>query len=201
MMKFSIRERSRGVLHAIIVTGLSALFASGVAVAAPNQGTGDVAGDAAALVDSNVFNLLSTGSALTLVKRAFLADGTPISTGSTLPTGTMVKFMIYVNNTSSIQINDTSMQDVLDPLFLYQAGTIKVDSSVANCALAACTPAEEAAVFAAADASGALSDGVDADVASFAGVTVDAGNQAVANGQMDAPANSVLALVFTVQMQ
>ncbi|MDH3767729.1 MAG: hypothetical protein OES99_04675, partial [Gammaproteobacteria bacterium] len=69
------------------------------------------------------------------------------------------------------------------------------------CALAACTPAEEAAVFAAADASGALSDGVDADVASFAGVTVDAGNQAVANGQMDAPANSVLALVFTVQMQ
>ena len=200
-MKFSKRESSRGLIHAVIVMGLSALLVSGAAWSAPNQGTGDVAGDAAALVDSNVFNLLSTGSALTLVKRAFLADGTPITTGSTLPTGTLVKFMIYVNNTSSIQVNDVSMQDVLDPLFLYQGGTIKVDNSVANCAAVACTPAEEAAVFAAADASGALTDGVDADVASFAGVTVDAGNQNAANGQMNAAANGVLALVFTVQMQ
>ncbi len=194
-------NRTRRLIHAFLLTGLSALIVPGAALAAPNQGTGDVAGDPAALVDSNVFNLLSTGSALTLVKRAFLADGTPIAPGSTLPTGTLVKFMIYVNNQSSIQINDVSMQDVLDPLFLYQGGTIKVDSSVANCAAAACTPAEEAAVFAAADASGALSDGVDADVASFAGVTVDAGNQNAANGQMDAPANRVLALVFTVRMQ
>ena len=200
MMKL-LKDKVRRFFRASFAVGLGALLASGAAFAAPNQGTGDVAGDPAALVDSNVFNLLSTGSALTLVKRAFLADGTPIAPGSTLPTGTLVKFMIYVNNLSSIQISDVSIQDVLDPLFLYQAGTIKVDSSVANCAAAACTPAEEATVFAAADASGALSDGVDADVASFAGVTVDAGNQSVANGQMDAPANRVLALVFTVQMQ
>ena len=194
-------SKLRGVFHGLIVTGLSALFVSGAAVAAPNQGTGDVAGDGAALVDSNVFNLLSTGSTLTLVKRAFLADGTPITSGSTLPTGTVVKFMIYVNNTSSIQISDVSMRDVLDPLFLYQAGTIKVDNSVANCAAVACTPAEEATIFAAADGSGALSDAVDADVASFAGVTVDAGNQNVANAQMNASANTVLALVFSVRMQ
>lgn len=196
-----LMNKMRGVFRGLIVMGLSALFVSGAAMAAPNQGTGDVAGDGAALVDSNVFNLLSTGSALTLVKRAFLADGTPITSGSTLPTGTLVKFMIYVNNTSSIQISDVSMRDVLDPLFLYEAGTIKVDNSVANCAAIACTPAEEAAVFAAADASAALSDAVDADVASFAGVTVDAGNQNVANAQMNASANTVLALVFSVRMQ
>jgi len=200
MMKLSMNKMRRCV-HAIFVTGLSALFVSGAALAAPNQGTGDVAGDPAALVDSNVFNLLSTGSTLTLVKRAFLADGTPIAPGSTLPTGTLVKFMIYVNNLSSIQISDVSMQDVLDPLFLYQGGTIKVDNAVANCAAVACTPAEEAAIFASADASGALTDGVDADVASFAGVTVDAGNENAANGQMDVAANTVLALLFTVRMQ
>ncbi|MBT8136317.1 MAG: hypothetical protein KJO54_04795 [Gammaproteobacteria bacterium] len=195
------KSKLRGFFQGLIVTGLSALFVSGAALAAPNQGTGDVAGDGAALVDSNVFNLLSTGAALTLVKRAFLADGTPITTGSTLPTGTVVKFMIYVNNTSSIQISDVSMRDVLDPLFLYQAGTIKVDNSVAKCAAVACTPAEEATIFAAADGSAALSDAVDADVASIAGVTVDAGNQNVANAQMNAAADSVLALVFSVRMQ
>ncbi len=54
------------------------LTLSHVAQAADNTGTGDVAGDPAALVDSNVFSLLSTGAALTLVKTAYLvSDGTP----------------------------------------------------------------------------------------------------------------------------
>jgi len=201
-MKHSILSFLRGAKHVMTAAGLTILLVSGSAMAAPNQGTGDVAGDTAALVDSNVFNLLSTGSALTLVKRAFLADGTPITTGSTLPTGTLVKFMIYVNNTSSIQVSDVSMQDTLDPLFLYQGGTIKVDNSVANCAVLVCTPAEEAAIFAAADASAALTDAVAAgDVASYTGTTVDAGNQSQANDQMNVGANTALALVFTVQMQ
>ncbi len=181
---------------------LLGLALSLAAQAADNTGTGDVAGDSASLADSNTFSLNSTGAGLTLVKTAFLADGTPLTSGSTLPTGTLVKFMIYVNNQSSIAINDVSIQDVLDPLFLYQAGTIKVDNSVANCAAAACTPAEQAAIFAAADASAALTDGVDGDGASFtAGTTVDVGNENQANAQVDVAANTVLALVFTVQMQ
>ena len=171
-------------------------------MAADNTGTGDIAGDSAALTDSNTFSLLSTGSALALVKTAFLADGTPLSSGSTLPTGALVKFMIYVNNESSVAMNDISIQDVLDPLFAYQAGTIKVDSSVANCAVTACTPAEEAAIYAAVDAAGALTDAVNGDTVSFTGGnTIDAGNQNQANGQLNAPANSVTALLFTVQMQ
>ncbi len=181
---------------------LLGLVLSLAAQAADNTGTGDVAGDGASLADSNVFSLNSTGAGLALVKTAFLADGTPLTSGSTLATGTLVKFMIYVNNESSIAINDVSIQDVLDPLFLYQAGTIKVDNSVANCAATACTPVEQAAIFAAADASAALSDGVDGDAASFtAGTTVDAGNENQANAQLDVAANTVLALVFTVQMQ
>ena len=187
-------------------TMLLLLFASivpGAAFAADNTGTGDIAGDVGALTNSNTFTLLSTGAALALVKRAYLADGSPLTSGSTLATGTLVKFMVYVNNNASIATSDVSIQDVLDPLFAYQAGTIKVDNSVANCAAAACTPAEEAAIFAAADAAGALTDAVAAaDVASFTGGnTVDAGNQSQANGQFDVAANTVGALLFSVRIQ
>jgi uncharacterized repeat protein (TIGR01451 family) len=114
----------------------------------------------------------------------------------------MVDFMIYVNNSASVAVTDTSIQDVLDPLFVYQAGTIRVDNAVANCAAVACTPAEEAAIYASAILVGASTDAVDApDVASFAGVTVDVGDENAANGQQDAAANRVLAVVFTVQVQ
>ena len=177
------------------------LSLSQVAQAEPNQGTGDVAGDATALVDSNIFILNSSG-VLTLVKAAFLTTGgTALTSGDTLPAGTDVDYMIYINNQSDLLIADVSIQDVLDALFLYTAGTIRVDNSVAECALAACTAAEELAIYNAARVTAALTDIVDADTVSFAGVTLNAGNQVVANGQLDAAANAVLAVVFTVQVQ
>ena len=49
------------------------LISGPVAEAALNTGTGDVAGDTAALIDSNDFELLST-PALGLVKTAFLVS-------------------------------------------------------------------------------------------------------------------------------
>ena len=192
-------------LRRLAVTALATLLAIGssqTALAENNTGTGDVAGDTNALADSNVFQLFSTGASLALVKTAWMtSDGSPIASNSTVPQGTFVDFMIYVNNIGSVDINDVSIQDVLDPLFVYQAGTIRVDNSVANCAAAACTPAEETAIYTAAAAAAANSDGVDVDTSSFAGVTVDAGNQAVANGQLNVGANTVLAVVFTVQVQ
>ena len=88
-----------------------------MAQAADNTGTGDVAGDPAALGDSNVFQLFSSG-ALTLVKRAFLtADQTPLTSGDTLPAGTNVDFIIYVNNQSDLVIADRTIEDDLDRLF------------------------------------------------------------------------------------
>ncbi|MDX1403712.1 MAG: hypothetical protein R3192_04205 [Woeseiaceae bacterium] len=192
-------------LRRLAVTAVAAILAVAsplTAFAENNTGTGDVAGDTNALADSNVFQLFSTGAGLALVKTAFMtSDGSPIATGSTVPQGTNVDFMIYVNNLGSVDINDISIQDVLDPLFVYQAGTIRIDNSVANCAAAACTPAEEAAIYAAASAAGANTDGVDGDTSSFAGVTVDAGDQSVGNLQLDVAANTVLAMVFTVQVQ
>ncbi len=136
-----------------------------------------------------------------IIKRAFLPDGTPVVDGTALPVGVEFKFMLYINNRDGAT-NDASIRDVLDPLFAYQSGSLQVDNSVAGCAAAACTPAEEAAIFAAAIATAVLSDAVDADVASFDGTdTVDAGNRYVANGQLDIAADSVLALVFSAKIQ
>ena len=192
-------------MRRLAVTVFAGLLAAGSiqpAFAEDNTGTGDVAGDPAALADSNVFVLNSTGAALTLVKTAWMTgDGSPIGSGSTVSLGTSVDFMIYINNRGSVAINDVSIQDILDPLFLYQGGTIRVDNSVANCGAAACNPGEEAAIYAAASIVVANSDGVDPDTSSFAGVTVDAGNQSVANGTLSVAANTVLAVVFTVLVQ
>jgi uncharacterized repeat protein (TIGR01451 family) len=171
-----------------------------VAQAANNQGIGDVAGVGADLTDSNVFILSSTGSGLVLVKTAFLTSGgAQLNSGDTVPSGTSVDFMIYINNESSVAISDVSIQDVLDPAFTYQSPSIKIDNSVADCGVS-CDTTEEAAIYAAAIATGVLSDAAAAgDAASFAALTVDAGDSVVgANDQLDVPANKVLALVFTV---
>ena len=193
-----MRQLAATILGVILVLG-----SASTAYAEDNTGTGDIAGDAAALTDSNTFVLNSTGVALTLVKTAFMTgDGSPITSGSTVSQGTSVDFMIYINNMGSVAVNDASIQDVLDSLFAYQAGTIRIDNSVANCAIAVCTPAEEAVIYAAAAAATASSDGIDVDTASInGGTTVDVGNQSVANGQLDIAANTVIALVFTVQVQ
>lgn len=190
-------------LAATAVAAILAMSSIQPAYAEFNTGTGDVAGDTAALVDSAPFELNSTGAALTLVKTAFLtSDGSPVTSGSTVPQGTSVDFMIYVSNSSSVAVNDVSVQDILDPLFAYQAGTVRIDNSVANCAAVTCTPVEEAAIYAAAAAAAASTDAVDADTGSFTGgTTVDAGDANQANGQLDVAANTVLAVVFTVQVQ
>ncbi len=197
------RQFGKNMQHIAALTLGVFLILSPVAQAADNTGTGDVAGDAAALADSNIFQLFAT-PALGLAKTAFLTvGGTQLTSGATLPTGTLVDFMIYVDNKASVVITDTSIQDVLDPLFLYQAGTIRFDNTHINCAGAACIPAEEVTIYAAALGGTAVSDAVDGpDVGSFAGVTVDVGDEViVGNGQLDAAANRVLAVVFTVQVQ
>jgi len=198
-MKRQIGKNLRHVA-ATACAAILAMCSFQTALAEDNTGTGDINGVSAALADSNVFQLSSTG-ALALVKTAWMtSDGSPITSGSTVPQGTSVDFMIYINNQSSVAINDVSIQDVLDVLFVYQTESIRVDNSVGDCG-ATCDAAEEAAIYAAASAVGNNLDAVDGDTSSFAGVTVDVGNQAVGNARLDAAANKVLAVVFTVQVQ
>ena len=173
-----------------------------VAQAADNIGVGDVAGDPAALVDSNTFQLFSSG-ALTLVKTAWLtADGTPITSGATLPAGTDVDFLIYVNNKSDLQIDDVTIADTLDVLFGYTAGTIRVNNATTECAVTICTGVEEQAIYDAAILIGAGTDAVGGDSVSYVGTTVDVGDENQGgNTPQNAAANSVLAVVFTVTVQ
>ncbi len=171
--------------------------------AAFNTGTGDIAGVPGDLTDSVAFELTSSPT-LALVKTAFLAGGgAALTSGDSLPAGTQVDFMIYLNNESDVAVLDVSIQDILDPLFLYTAGTIRVDNSVNECALTACDATEELAIYNAARVVGAGTDGAAAgDTVSFAALTVDVGDSVTAaNDQQDAAANKVLAVVFTVTVQ
>ena len=198
------RQYGKNLQHiAALMLGVLLTLGS-VAHAEDNTGTGDVAGDPAALVDSNTFVLSSSGATLTLVKTAFLtSDGSQLTSGAIVPSGTMVDFMIYVNNSGSVAINATSIQDVLDGAFAYQTGTIRVDNSQ-TCAAAVCLVGEEPAIYAAAAAAVAGSDLAAAgDTVSFDGTNIiDVGNAvALANDQQDAAIGNVLAVVFTVQVQ
>ena len=202
-----MKRQIRNILRQLAVTACSATLAMcsfQTAFAEDNIGLGDINGDTDALTNSNVFQLFSTGAGLALVKTAWMtSDGSPILSTSTVPQGTYVDFMIYVNNESSVAINDISIRDVLNGLFVYQADSIRVDNSVADCG-ATCDPAEEAAIYAAAAAVlPTNSDGVDGDTSSYDGptTTVDAGDENVLNGTLNAAANTVLAVVFTVQVQ
>jgi hypothetical protein len=180
------------------------------AFAEDNTGIGDINGDTNALANSNVFQLFSTGAGLALVKTAWItSDGSPITTGSTVPQGTYVDFMIYVNNQGSVAINDVSIQDVLDPLFVYDGGTDSIRvlnvnlAGTGSCAAAVCDSTEEAAIYAAVSAAAVSSNAAGDDTASFDGTdTIDVGDQNEGtNTSLTADADRVLAVVFTVQVQ
>ncbi len=200
-------------LRRIAVTMFAAILAVGslqTAFAENNTGIGDVAGDTDALTDSNVFQLFSTGAGLELVKTAFItSDGSPISSGSTVPQGTYVDFMIYVSNPGSVAINDVSIQDVLVSLFAYDGLTDSIRvlnvnlAGTGSCAAVPCTVGEEAAIYAAASAATANNNAAGDDTSSFDGTdTIDVGDQSeTTNAPLTVDADRVLAVVFTVQVQ
>ena len=140
-------------------------------------------------------------SYLTMVKRAFWPDGTPIPTGATIPSGVEFKYLLYINN-PSIARTDVTVRDALDASFQYQAATIQVDNSLGECAAAACTAVEEQAIFTAVDGAAVLSDAPDADIVSYtaAGTSIDAGDGNVGNFQLDINGSAVWAILFSVKM-
>ena len=109
-MKFSFSSRGFAVAVALLAV---TLLASPV-YAATNQALGSIAGIDLDLDDSNVVTLNSQG--LALVKRAFLTDGTALTgDGSeTLPRGTTVRFLVYVNNPTDVAVADIRVTDTMD---------------------------------------------------------------------------------------
>jgi hypothetical protein len=137
---------------------------------------------------------------LAVMKRAYLPGGTPIATGTALPRGTDVDFVLYVNNPGAVAA-DISLDDLLAPGFTYIGGTMRYSSTTPNCPTGGCTPAQEATIYTAAAAGTAGTEAIDGDVVSFGASTVRVGNQNVANAQLNIPAGRVWAVLFRVRMQ
>jgi uncharacterized repeat protein (TIGR01451 family) len=176
----------------MVVFMAAALMLPGSAMAADNIGTGDIGGDSASLNASNTFQLFTT--TMSLNKTAFLANGTKLASGVTLPRGTEVRFVIYINNTTTFPLTDVSIQDILDSTFAYQAGSLKADNTLAS-------TGSETLIYNTVNAvATTLSDAINADIASAVGITVEAGTTG-GNGQVDVPASTVWSILFRTLMQ
>ncbi len=152
--------------------------------------------------EDDQFTVGATPQVLSTVKRAFQLDETPVPSGSTLPQGTPVKFLIYVNNPGG-PVADVSLQDILDSTFGWESGSLKFDSSLPSCAALSCTLAEEDSIFAAVDAGTGGTETVDGDVVSYiaGSTTLDVGDRVQSNARLDLPGNRVWAVLFTVRLQ
>ncbi len=181
-----------GLFEATGVAGLSAGDAVSAIAIDSDDNTSEFTGNAPA-------------QALSIVKRAFQSDGTPIASSSTLPSGMPVKFVLYVDNPGPA-VTDASLQDVLDPIFVYQGSSMKVDNTLVSSVVCPGGVCDEAAIFARVDGSGvALGDGdADTDAGSYTPGTrtIDLGDgNNPNNAPLDLDENSVWAVVFTIRMQ
>lgn len=193
-MKKTMIQLTLGILGSMIfvITLAVGVFDPDVLWAATNNAVGDIAGVDADL-GNGTFELNTT--TLAVVKTAFLTDGTQLTTGDNVPRGTTVQFLLYIDNTTAVPANDVSILDVLDPAFLYTAGTLRVDNSVA-------TAGTVGAIRTAVLGTAALTDAVGDDVVSVTGTTVNIGNANEAtNTQVNALGNFVYAVIFEVVMQ
>ena len=186
-----------------IFASITSLVFSGSVMAATNTATGDIGGTAADLADSSAFEIIKRD--LALFKTAFLTSGTELASSSRLRAGETVRFMIYVNNDTSVAVNDVSMQDILDATFAYGGNAIRV-GSVAACSSdttnGTCDASEKSALYTAIMATATVNDAVEVgDVVGVTGSTVDVGNQTVANAQLDVPANTMWGVIIEVTIQ
>jgi len=194
------RQFVKTMQHIAALTLGVLLTLGSVAQAADNTAIGDVNGVGADLTDSNTFTLNTFTAALQ--KRAFLTVGnTALTSGDTLPAGTSVDFLIYLNNESDLVINDVGIQDTLVG-FTYVASSIRVLNTTNECTLPVCTAAEELIMYNDARVTAVLSDTAGNDAASFIAGVVEVGNNGVqtTNAVQNALANEVLAVVFTATL-
>jgi len=128
----------------IVLLSAAALCITGSAWAATNQAT-NAGSVGISLSDSG--SVTVTASALQLVKQVYTAAGVCLAsspsdancnagaTAVVVPSGTQLKFLIFVRNASDVALTDIRIQDMLDDTagaaggFTYLTNTIKIDSS------------------------------------------------------------------------
>jgi len=187
----------------IFVLAFCCLFLAAESRAAVNIGVANMGADPTSpdndfIVDSPPLTVNSVK--LTVFKKAFLDDnsGTEITSGSSVVKGTMVKFLIYIDNTTGSQASDVRLVDQLDKIgFTYQAGSLKWNSSTTA------TTATVATIFSDTNAGVALSDtistadvgSVDPTPASYVQITFGAHSTQV-NAAVNIPGGRIVAFMF-----
>jgi hypothetical protein len=171
------------------------LAVSGLAVGDRITGTAtDASGN------TSEFGADSTVRARTLVKRVFDATGNAIASGVTLAKGTVVQFLLYVDNRGGV-VTDLRLSDALAAGFSYVAGSMKWADVTPSCAGTTCTGPEDSALLAAALAGTALTDAADGDTGAVSGATIQLGKANAASARLDIVAGKVYAVVFRARMQ
>ncbi len=188
------------------------MMATSSVFAATNIGRGNIGADPTTpdsdyVTDSAVLTI--TSATLAVLKVAFLDDdtGTQISDGSSVVKGTIVKFMIYVDNTTATAALDIRLQDLLNEVdFTYQTNSLSWNNNVTASA------APLATIFANTDTSGAntgvaLTDaisGVDvasADVTQTPDDRITMGAHSLQlNAQLNIPIGQIASFMFRARV-
>lgn len=186
----------------MVIVVLVAVFAGvNTTWAATNQAT-DPGSGSVTLASSGTVTI--TSSALQLVKEVWSAvtpttcfAGTSIDASCTVGTanvasGTLLKFVIFVKNSTAFALDDVRIQDVLDISgtgFTYQTGTLKYDVSQTDAATSA-------QIFTALQSGTAVAqtDAITDDYASYVAGTVYVGQPT--NVKLTVAANKTFALQF-----
>ena len=189
------------------VLALGALLFPAVTQAATNIGRADMGADPLAtdtdfITDSGVLTITSTK--LAVVKKAFLDDGTgtEIASGSSVVKGTIVKFVMYIDNSTNAQASDVRIVDQLDKTgFTYQTGSLKWNNNTTA------TAATVATIFTDTNGGLALTDAIsNADTGSvdttppaYAQVTFGA-HSTQTNAVLNIPAGKIASFMFRARV-
>lgn len=188
---------------------LSALLLPALAQAATNIGRADMGADPLAadndfITDSGTLTITSTK--LTVMKKAFVDDntGTEIASGSSVVKGTIVKYMVYIDNSTNAQATDVRFVDLMDEVALtYQANSLRWNNNVTN------TAAPVATIFTDtnAGASLALTDAISNGDVGSADTTQTPNDRitfgaviAQANAQLNIPAGKIVSFMYRARI-
>ena len=167
------RQGQSAVVWGGLAVALFILTVWPVGARAATNSANNVAGGSVTLTNSG--NVTVNASTLQLVKQVWTTGGACLAsmpadpacnssaTTVTVPSGTILKFFIFVKNTSDITLTDVRFQDLLSDTagsaggFTYSAGTIKRTQTAAGEPLDTDTAAT---MFANADTGTALTDAV-----------------------------------------
>lgn len=184
-MRFKYGKFLRSLVLAAVIL-LPSIVEAATNIGRADLGADPLVADSDYITDSGVLTITSTK--LAVMKKAFLDDGTgtEIASGSSVVKGTIVKFMIYLDNSTSVQASDVRLVDLLDETaFTYQAGSLKWNNSTTNSAAAVAT------IFTDTNGGVALTDAISgADVASAD--TTQTPNDRITMGAHSAQTNAVL---------